>query len=143
MHVFLATTDSKWGVTFFFSQNTFGYLLERTCYSSFFFYSQAADGFVHMISGKRPEKFKLIISSHNFQNTPSTEVLGELVARIQAAGADIVKIATTAVDIVDVARMFQVMVHCQVSDLQLYSIEIPWSMGICRLLSTLITKTKI
>jgi len=75
---------------------------------------KAADGFVHMISGKRPEKFKLIISSHNFQNTPSTEVLGELVARIQAAGADIVKIATTAVDIVDVARMFQVMVHCQV-----------------------------
>jgi hypothetical protein len=27
-----------------------------------------------------------------------------------------VKIATTATDIVDVSRMFQVMVHCQVSD---------------------------
>lgn len=37
-------------------------------------------------------------------------------ARIQAVGADIVKIAAVGVDITDVARMFQVIVHCQVSD---------------------------
>lgn len=36
-------------------------------------------------------------------------------ARIQATGADIVKIATTAVEITDVARMLQIMVHSQVS----------------------------
>jgi 3-dehydroquinate dehydratase / shikimate dehydrogenase len=29
-------------------------------------------------------------------------------------GADIVKIATTATEIVDVAKMFQILVHCQV-----------------------------
>nr|CAB3473160.1 unnamed protein product [Digitaria exilis] len=39
--------------------------------------------------------------------------IANLVARIQAVGADIVKVATTAKDIVDVSRMFQVMVHCQ------------------------------
>jgi hypothetical protein len=37
------------------------------------------------------------------------------VAQIQATGADIVKIATTATEIVDVARMFQILAHCQVS----------------------------
>ncbi|KAJ4837009.1 hypothetical protein Tsubulata_044429 [Turnera subulata] len=48
------------------------------------------------------------------QNTPSVEELGNLVARIQSTGADIVKIATTAVDITDVARIFQITVHSQV-----------------------------
>lgn len=60
-------------------------------------------------------KTKVIVSSHNYQYTPSVEDLGDLVARIQATGADIVKIATTAVEITDVARMFQIMVHSQVS----------------------------
>ncbi|XP_029128182.1 bifunctional 3-dehydroquinate dehydratase/shikimate dehydrogenase, chloroplastic isoform X1 [Cajanus cajan] len=59
-------------------------------------------------------KTKVIVSSHNYQLTPSVEDLGNLVARIQATGADIVKIATTALDITDVARMFQIMVHSQV-----------------------------
>ncbi|KAH7654243.1 3-dehydroquinate dehydratase type I protein [Dioscorea alata] len=75
---------------------------------------QAAEEFVESISMKKPENFKLIVSSHNYQNTPSPEQLGDLVSRIQAVGADIVKIATTAVDISDVARLFQVLVHCQV-----------------------------
>ncbi|CAL9772552.1 unnamed protein product [Musa acuminata subsp. burmannicoides] len=75
---------------------------------------KVADDFVRLISGKKPDNFKLIVSSHNYQSTPSSEELSSLVARIQAAGADIVKIATTAVDIVDVTRMFQVIVHCQV-----------------------------
>ena len=77
---------------------------------------QVAEEFVRLISGKKPENFKLIVSSHNYQSTPSSEELGSLVARIQAVGADIVKIVTTAVDIVDVTRMLQVIVHCQVSD---------------------------
>ncbi|XP_038700634.1 bifunctional 3-dehydroquinate dehydratase/shikimate dehydrogenase, chloroplastic isoform X2 [Tripterygium wilfordii] len=75
---------------------------------------QVARTFSDSIRGKKPEKFKLIVSSHNYQNTPSVEDLGNLVARIQAAGADIVKIATTAVDICDVARIFQITVHSQV-----------------------------
>ncbi|XP_010914407.1 bifunctional 3-dehydroquinate dehydratase/shikimate dehydrogenase, chloroplastic isoform X2 [Elaeis guineensis] len=75
---------------------------------------KVAEEFVRLISGKKPENFKLIVSSHNYQSTPSSEELGSLVARIQAVGADIVKIVTTAVDIVDVTRMLQVIVHCQV-----------------------------
>uniref|UniRef100_A0A0E0MN64 Uncharacterized protein n=1 Tax=Oryza punctata TaxID=4537 RepID=A0A0E0MN64_ORYPU len=74
---------------------------------------KVADKFMKLISGKKPETCKLIVSSHNFENTPSAEELGNLVAQIQATGADIVKIATTATEIVDVAKMFQILVHCQ------------------------------
>ncbi|RZC75122.1 hypothetical protein C5167_050609 [Papaver somniferum] len=42
------------------------------------------------------------------------EEIGDLVARIQSTGADILKIATTAVDVTDVACMFQIIVHSQV-----------------------------
>ncbi|KAM7463037.1 hypothetical protein LguiA_031158 [Lonicera macranthoides] len=66
------------------------------------------------LRGNKPAKCKLIVSSHNYQNTPSVEDLGNLVAIIQANGADIVKIATTALDITDVARVFQITVHSQV-----------------------------
>jgi 3-dehydroquinate dehydratase type I len=76
---------------------------------------QAADKFMKLLSGKKPESCKLIVSSHNYENTPSAEELGNLVAQMQATGADIVKIATTATEIVDVARMLQILVHCQVS----------------------------
>uniref|UniRef100_A0A7N1A3W7 Shikimate dehydrogenase n=1 Tax=Kalanchoe fedtschenkoi TaxID=63787 RepID=A0A7N1A3W7_KALFE len=75
---------------------------------------QVAHEFNNSIQGKKPDGFKLIVSSHNYQNTPSVEDLGNLVAQIQATGADIVKIATTAVDISDVARIFQITVHSQV-----------------------------
>ncbi|WOL12286.1 bifunctional 3-dehydroquinate dehydratase/shikimate dehydrogenase, chloroplastic [Canna indica] len=75
---------------------------------------KVAGEFVRLISGKKPENFKLIVSSHNYQNTPSCEELSNLVAIIKAVGADIVKIATTALDIVNVTRMFQAIVHCQV-----------------------------
>ncbi|XP_059652599.1 bifunctional 3-dehydroquinate dehydratase/shikimate dehydrogenase, chloroplastic-like [Cornus florida] len=75
---------------------------------------KVADEFYNSIKGKKPEKVKIIVSSHNYQNTPSIEEIGNLVARIQATGADIVKIATTALDITDSARIFQVLVHSQV-----------------------------
>ncbi|KAG5137834.1 hypothetical protein JHK82_022565 [Glycine max] len=74
---------------------------------------QVAYEFYDSIRGKTFNKTKVIVSSHNYQLTPSMEDLGNLVARIQATGADIVKIATTALDITDVARMFQIMVHSQ------------------------------
>lgn len=76
---------------------------------------QVADKFIKFMSGKKPENCKLIVSSHNYDNTPSAEELASLLAQIQATGADIVKIATTATEIVDVSRMFQILVHCQVS----------------------------
>ncbi|TKW28932.1 hypothetical protein SEVIR_3G361900v4 [Setaria viridis] len=74
---------------------------------------KVADKFMRLLSGKKPENCKLIVSSHNYENTPSAEELANLVAQIKATGADIVKIATTATEIVDVARMFQILVHCQ------------------------------
>lgn len=76
---------------------------------------KVAHEFNDSIYGKKPEKFKLIVSSHNYLDTPSVEDLGNLVATIQSTGADIVKIATTASDITDVARVFQITVHSQVS----------------------------
>ncbi|CAN1854029.1 Bifunctional 3-dehydroquinate dehydratase/shikimate dehydrogenase, chloroplastic [Linum perenne] len=76
---------------------------------------QVAGDFIESLNGNRPTKCKIIVSSHNYENTPSVDDLGNLVARIQSTGADIVKIATTALDITDVARMFRITVHSQVS----------------------------
>ncbi|KAL0719864.1 hypothetical protein Bca4012_069188 [Brassica carinata] len=75
---------------------------------------QVASEFIKSIEGKKPENFRVIVSSHNYQNTPSVEDLSDLAVRIQQAGADIVKIATTAVDITDVARMFHITSNAQV-----------------------------
>ncbi|KAK8335762.1 hypothetical protein V6Z12_A09G076100 [Gossypium hirsutum] len=75
---------------------------------------KVAHEFIKSIGGKKPEKFQVIVSSHNYQSTPSVEELGNLVVKIQSTGADIVKIATTAIDITDVARIFQITVHSQV-----------------------------
>jgi len=57
----------------------------------------------------------MIVSSHNLENTPSVEEIGNLAATIQSSGADIVKIATTALDITDSARLLQVLLHSQVT----------------------------
>ncbi|XVE62587.1 hypothetical protein DITRI_Ditri06bG0130400 [Diplodiscus trichospermus] len=75
---------------------------------------KVAHDFFNSLPGERPEHVKIIVSSHNYERTPSVEELGDLVARIQATGADIVKIATTALDIIDNVRIFQVLVHAQV-----------------------------
>lgn len=80
-------------------------------------YVKVASEFIKSINGKKPENFRVIVSSHNYQNTPSVEDLSDLAAKIQQAGADIVKIATTAVDIGDVARMFHITSNAQVSAL--------------------------
>ncbi|XP_062084611.1 bifunctional 3-dehydroquinate dehydratase/shikimate dehydrogenase, chloroplastic-like isoform X2 [Humulus lupulus] len=74
---------------------------------------KVAHEFFNFIQGKKPEKGLIIVSSHNYENTPSVEEIGDLVAKIQATTADIVKIATTAQDITDSARIFQVLVHCE------------------------------
>lgn len=74
---------------------------------------KVAQEFYNFIQGKKPEKVKIIVSSHNYECTPSIEEIGDLVARIQATGADIVKVATTALDITDNARMFHIIVNLQ------------------------------
>lgn len=77
---------------------------------------KVAHDFFNSIQGKKSGKVKIIVSSHNYENTPSVEEIGDLVARIQTTGADIVKVATTALDITDNARIFQVLVHSNVSN---------------------------
>jgi hypothetical protein len=76
---------------------------------------QVADKFMKYLSGKKPQNCKLIISAYDYKTTPSVHELLNLVAQIRATGADIVKIETTAADIVDTSRMFQVLAHCHVS----------------------------
>ncbi|KAH0933910.1 hypothetical protein HID58_011027 [Brassica napus] len=75
---------------------------------------QVASEFIKSIKEKKPENFRVIVSSHNYQCTPSVEDLSDLALRIQQSGADIMKIATTAVDITDVARMFHITSNAQV-----------------------------
>ncbi|KAK9086585.1 hypothetical protein Syun_028979 [Stephania yunnanensis] len=75
---------------------------------------KVAHEFINSINGKKPINSKIIVSSHNYHSTPSVEEIGDLVARIQSTGADIVKIATTALDVTDVARMFQITVNSHV-----------------------------
>ncbi|KAG8483253.1 hypothetical protein CXB51_022269 [Gossypium anomalum] len=53
---------------------------------------KVAHEFIKSIGGKKPEKFQVIVSSHNYQSTPSVEELGNLVVKIQSTGADIVPI---------------------------------------------------
>eukprot|EP00850_Spirogloea_muscicola_P009269 SM000051S17629 [mRNA] locus=s51:653850:657503:- [translate_table: standard] len=57
---------------------------------------------------------RIIVSSHNYEATPDDEGLARLVADIQATGANIVKLATTAVDITDNARIFSLLGRTQV-----------------------------
>ncbi|KAJ1265581.1 hypothetical protein BS78_08G086800 [Paspalum vaginatum] len=74
---------------------------------------KVVDKFMKFLSGKKSENCKLIVSTHNYENTPSVQELLNLVAQIRATGADIVRIETTAADIVDTSAMFQVLEHCQ------------------------------
>ncbi|KAK9139466.1 hypothetical protein Scep_009147 [Stephania cephalantha] len=75
---------------------------------------KVASKFINSISQRKPEKCKVIVSSHNFHNTPSSDEIGDLATRMQAVGADIVKIVTTALDISDVLRIFQLTMNSQV-----------------------------
>ncbi|XVF30846.1 hypothetical protein REPUB_Repub16aG0092900 [Reevesia pubescens] len=75
---------------------------------------EVAYDFINSIKENIPDNFKIIVSSHSFHNTPSAEALCNLVARTQATGADIVKIATTALNITDCIRIFQITQHSEV-----------------------------
>ncbi|KAI3979110.1 hypothetical protein MKX01_016285 [Papaver californicum] len=76
---------------------------------------QVAHEFISSLDKKIRQKSKIIVSSHDYHACHSlVEEIGDLVAEIQSTGADIVKIATTAVDVTDVACMFQTIIHSQV-----------------------------
>lgn len=55
--------------------------------------------------GAVPIKTKVILSSHNFENTPTDKALETTLQSMWASGADVAKIATTASDITDCARV--------------------------------------
>lgn len=59
----------------------------------------------HMV----PVTTQVILSYHDFQQTPSAAVLSQLAAAMRKAGADIVKIAAMANDISDAARMLDLL----------------------------------
>lgn len=75
---------------------------------------QVATDFIKSMRDKKSRMCKIIVSNHNFESTPSVEELRHLVERLQSTGADIVKFTTTATNITDVARVFQVFPHSQV-----------------------------
>jgi 3-dehydroquinate dehydratase/shikimate dehydrogenase len=75
----------------------------------------ARDFIATLKQNKIVSETKVIVSNHNWEVTPSLHEIGELVARIQSTGADIVKFATTATNITDVSRVLHLLAHSQVS----------------------------
>lgn len=61
------------------------------------------------IKSKPQSATKVIVSSHNFETTPSLEELEALVKSIKDTGADIVKVVTTAKDITDCKHVFDLL----------------------------------
>ena len=59
--------------------------------------------------GPVPVDTKVILSSHNFEETPTDAALENTLQQMWACGADIAKIATTATDIVDCARVLTLL----------------------------------
>jgi 3-dehydroquinate dehydratase type I len=59
--------------------------------------------------GEVPVSCRVILSSHNFTTTPPAEELQRLARDMHAAGADIVKIATMANDVVDSATVLSLL----------------------------------
>ncbi|KAH9754555.1 Shikimate dehydrogenase [Citrus sinensis] len=57
---------------------------------------------------------RFIVSCNLDCETPSEEDLGYLVSRMQATGADIIKLVFSVNDITEIARIFQLLSHCQV-----------------------------
>lgn len=75
---------------------------------------QVAFDFVSRMKDKKSSNCKVIVSNHINGRTPSTEDLSHLIVKMQSTGADILKIVTTATNITDVSRVFQLVPRCQV-----------------------------
>ncbi|KAL0035402.1 hypothetical protein WJX77_005085 [Trebouxia sp. C0004] len=59
--------------------------------------------------GPVPVDTKVILSSHNFEETPTDAALENTLQQMWASGADVAKIATTATDISDCARVLTLL----------------------------------
>lgn len=59
--------------------------------------------------GQVPVNTKIILSSHNFGETPSDAVLENTLQQMWTSGADVAKIATTATNIIDCARVLTLL----------------------------------
>ena len=59
--------------------------------------------------GQVPVSTKIILSSHNFESTPSDKSLEDTLQQMWASGADVAKIATMAKDITDCARVLTLL----------------------------------
>lgn len=57
---------------------------------------------------------RFIVSCNLDCETPSEEDLGYLVSRMQDTGADIIKLVVSVNEITEIARIFQLLSHCQV-----------------------------
>lgn len=62
----------------------------------------------------RREKSKIIVSSYVNGGKPSSEKLGDLIARMQSTGADVIKLVIDVDYITDLAPLFQMLTYCQV-----------------------------
>lgn len=56
-----------------------------------------------------PDSTKVIVSYHDFEETPDDETLQNLVGAMFGCGGDIAKIVATATDISDSARMLNLL----------------------------------
>lgn len=57
---------------------------------------------------------KVIVSRYFGSVTPTIEDLNNLVACMEATDADIIKLVASVTDISEIARIFQLLSHCQV-----------------------------
>ncbi|KAJ8909119.1 hypothetical protein NDN08_005814 [Rhodosorus marinus] len=69
---------------------------------------KAAETYEQLIQGT-PKKGLKILSYHDFEKTPSLEELSQIYAKMLEKGADLCKIAVTANDISDCARVLHVL----------------------------------
>ncbi len=108
----LSLPSRKNGIFVYLTGNT-----TKIFYMSVTVVQVARDFIATLKQNKIVSETKVIVSNHNWEVTPSLQEIGELVARIQSTGADIVKFATTATNITDVSRVLHLLAHSQVSAL--------------------------
>ncbi|KAJ6775301.1 SHIKIMATE DEHYDROGENASE [Salix purpurea] len=75
---------------------------------------KVASEMIGELENKHRNGGKVIVSSYLNGATPSKEKLGDLVASMQATGADMIKVVSNADDITEMERIFYLLSHCQV-----------------------------
>ncbi|MFH1504256.1 MAG: type I 3-dehydroquinate dehydratase [Candidatus Omnitrophota bacterium] len=66
-----------------------------------------------VIKRAKESKKKVIVSYHNFKNTPSDKSLRSIIHKAKAKGADIVKIAALAKNQDDIIRLLELTLDCR------------------------------